>query len=61
MVTQYRRRQWRDRRPAPMTLDELRMSNQYIGVLCALAGIGTALVILLLFLGQPFVDALFGR
>jgi hypothetical protein len=44
-----------------MTLDELRMSNQYIGVLCALAGIGTALVILLLFLGQPFVDALFGR
>jgi O-antigen/teichoic acid export membrane protein len=37
------------------------MSHQAMGVLCALAGIGTALVILLLFLGQPFVDALFGR
>lgn len=60
MTTMHRRRQWRDKQSAPMTLDELRMSNQYIGVLCGLAGIGTALVLLVLIFGQPLVDALFG-
>jgi hypothetical protein len=60
MTTMHRRRQWRDKRHQPTSLEDLHMSNQYIGVLCALAGIGTALVIPLLFLGQPFVNLIFG-
>ncbi|KAE8757351.1 hypothetical protein FSO04_24335 [Paraburkholderia madseniana] len=61
MTTMFRRRQWRDKRHHPATMEDLYMSHQAMGVLCALAGTGTALVILLLFLGQPFVDDLFGR
>jgi hypothetical protein len=61
MTTMHRRRQWRDKRQHPATMEDLYMSHQAMGVLCALASIGTALVILLLFIGQPFVDALFGR
>lgn len=61
MTTFHRRRQWRDKRQHPATMEDLYMSYQAMGVLCALAGIGTALVILLLLLGQPFLDALFGR
>lgn len=60
MTTMHRRRQWRDRRAHPATLDDLHMSNQYIAVLCALAGIGTALVLLLLIFGQQFADLFFG-
>lgn len=60
MATMFQRRQWRDKREhRPATLDELYMSNAYIGFMCVLAGVGTALIILLLIFGQPFVDALF--
>ena len=55
----YRRRQWREKRQQP-TLEDLRMSEQYVAILCALAAIATALVILLMIFGQPLVDALFG-
>ncbi|MEI5996799.1 hypothetical protein H3V53_06175 [Paraburkholderia bengalensis] len=58
MVTRYRRRQWRDRKP--VTIEDLHMSHQAMGVLCALAAIGTALIILLIAFGQPFINALFG-
>jgi len=60
MTTMFRRRQWRDKLERPATMEELHMSNQYVAVLCVLAGIGTALIILLLLLGQPFFDAIFG-
>ena len=60
MTTLYRRRQYRDKR-RPATMEELHMSNQYVAVLCVLAGIGTAMVLLLLLLGQPFADLIFGR
>jgi hypothetical protein len=59
MPTMYRRRQWREKRQQP-TLEDLRMSEQYVAILCALAAIATALVILLMIFGQPLVDALFG-
>ncbi|TCK87325.1 hypothetical protein B0G74_7864 [Paraburkholderia sp. BL9I2N2] len=58
MTTMHRRRQWRDRRP--VTMEELHMSNQYVAVLCVLAGIGTALVLLLLIFGQSFANLFFG-
>lgn len=60
MVTLYRRRQWRDKRQQPASMEDLYMSHQAMGVLCALAGIGTALVLLLLLLGQPFLNVIFG-
>jgi hypothetical protein len=43
-----------------ITEHELHMSDQYVAVLCALAGIGTVLVLLLLIFGQPFADLIFG-
>lgn len=60
MTTMHRRRQYRDKR-RPVTMEELHMSNQYVAVLCVLAGIGTALVLLLLIFGQPFANLFFGR
>lgn len=62
MTTFHRRRQWRDRQARkPPTYEDLFMSHQAMGFLCALAGLGTVLILLLLILGQPFVDALFGH
>lgn len=59
MTTMHRRRQYHDKR-RPATMEELHMSNQYVAVLCVLAGIGTALIILLLAFGQPFANLFFG-
>jgi len=43
-----------------ITEHELHMSDQYVAVLCALAGFGTVLIILLLVFGQPLANLLFG-
>jgi hypothetical protein len=43
-----------------ITEHELHMSDQYVAVLCALAGIGTVLVLLLLIFGQPFANLFVG-
>jgi hypothetical protein len=61
MPTMHRRRQWRDRRTTPMTLEELQASNRAIGILCAMAGIGLVFVVLAWLLGQPFFNAILGE
>jgi hypothetical protein len=43
-----------------ITEHDLHMSNQYVAVLCALAGFGTVLIILLLVFGQPFANLFVG-
>lgn len=57
MVTQYRRRQYRDRRAKP---DSDIASVFKIGLHTALAMFFLAVLLMVLVLGQPFVDATFG-
>lgn len=59
MVTQFRRRAYRDLRK-PASMEDFHMSSRYIAILCILSALGTALVLLTWLCGQPFIDALFG-
>lgn len=60
MTAQFHRREWRDRRKHPTSLEDLHMSNRCIGALCGLSALGLALVLLVWFCGQPFINAILG-
>jgi hypothetical protein len=58
MTTLHRRRQWRDKRKPP-TPEELARADWLIGLHCILCAFFLALLLMVVFVGQPSINAFF--